>query len=273
MSARRAFVVFSVASLIAVALGCVVAALSGVGTGIWGRNLAAWLVGALLALAIGRAPERLTLIAALILAVVGLAATFAFPGLDGVHRWIVLGPVRLNMAELLLPMAVVAFARTGPVSTTLLAIVAIALLLAFQPDRSQAVALAGAVVAVVSTSKLPLRRRILAAAVTLLAAITAMARPDPLQPVPEVEGIVRLAWAVSPVLAMLSVAALTAAVGAPLTVGKTERPAALALSVYLALTMAAGLVAPFPVPLLGMAVSSILGAWLGVGLLLRPTSP
>jgi len=274
VSARLTFGLFGVASLIAVALGCVAAAANGVAVGLWGRNLVAWGVGALLALAVARAPVRAAPGAPLILAMVGIAASFLFPSLDGVHRWIGLGPVRLNAAELLAPMAAVALARGHTSTLTLASAAILAVLLTAQPDRSQAVALAGVMVTVaLASSSAPWARRLFTAATPVVAAVAVFARPDPLQPVPEVEGIVRLAAAVSPLLAIAAVAGVIAAVAAPLAAGRKARTAALALTVHLAITSLAAFVAPFPVPLIGMGLSPILGAWLGIGLLLRPTAP
>ena len=77
-------------------------------------------------------------------------------------------------------------------------------------------------------------------------------RPDPLEAIPEVEGIVGLAYAVSPVLALLAVVVLVATLLAP---------------AYFLTAAATTLFGAFPMPLLGVGMSPILGFWLGVGLL------
>ena len=95
-------------------------------------------------------------------------------------------------------------------------------------------------------------------------------RPDPLAPVPEVEGIFQLAWASSPFVAILAVVALGAAALTPglvVRAGDAPRRAALPLVVYFAVSALAPALGAFPAPLVGMGVSPILGAWLGVGLL------
>ncbi|WP_163994244.1 hypothetical protein [Pyxidicoccus caerfyrddinensis] len=95
-----------------------------------------------------------------------IAATLLSGGLSGVHRWIGFGPVRPNAAELFLPMTFVAWthvaARRHPL--WLLAPV-IAIILALQPDASQAVALAGAVIAVLLAHPLPHSFRLMAAVI------------------------------------------------------------------------------------------------------------
>jgi hypothetical protein len=268
----RTAALFAVASGCAVLVGCLVAAAHGVPVSLWARNAGAWVAGAIIAAVLARSARQRTAQACLLLAGVMVAATFLSGGLSGVHRWVAFGPVRLNAALLFLPMAVVAWAgvvaRRSPLWG---AAPVIAVLLALQPDASQAVALAGAVVAVVLALPLPRGFRLAAAAVPVAAAVVAVLRPDPLQPVPEVEGIIGLALQTSPLLALLAAVSLTGALLAPLAAATGEagasRAAAIGLGVYLVLTALWPWVGAFPVPLVGMGVSPILGAWCGVGLL------
>jgi len=266
-------VVFGVVSLAAVGLGAWVCAASGVPTGSWLRNLIAWGVGAVLAAGLAFAGGRpLSLGVALFAAPIGLAASFLNPDQEGVHRWIDAGPLHVNVAMLLLPAAVVALAglardRLWPWAVVLGA----AALLFMQPDASQALALAVAagLVAVMTVRPLGARLTILA----LLAAMAAVAwfRPDPLESVPEVEGLVGLAFKASPI-AGAGVLALLAAVTAapPLTVrvnDATLRAASWGLGACFLVWAVAPWLGAFPVPFAGIGMSPIVGAWLGVGLL------
>ena len=248
---RAAWLAFGTMSLAAVATGCWVARAHGVPAQVWETNLAAWAVGAGLAAPLSRARSARWWP---VIAVAGLAATFLSSGLSGVHRWIGLGPIRLNGAELLLPP--VFAAGTGIVLP-----LAILIALALQPDASQAVAFAGGSIALALTSS-PRRRWI--AALFAAAAALSFLRPDPLAPVPEVEGILGLAARISPALAALAMAALAGTALAPLLV---RSPAAYGFAAYLALGALAPALGAFPVPLVGMGVSPILGAWLGFGAL------
>lgn len=261
---------FAAASLLAVAMGCVVANAAGVGVAAWGRNLAAWLLGAVLAAAISRRPLPASVAMAIATAAVaGLAATFLNADQDGVHRWWDLGPLHVNAAAILLPSAIVALARPASALIAAGASVAVTALLAAQPDASQATAFAAAMsIAIASRSDAPKARF---AAVALLAAIAAIAwlQPDPLEPVPEVEEIVQLAWNVAPWAGVLGILGLIGAAAAPLMMRRPS-PDALALSAYVAVVMLAPAVGAFPIPLMGMGMSPVLGLWLGIGLLAAP---
>jgi hypothetical protein len=262
---------FAILSLAAVAIGCVVASADGVAAATWYRNLAAWVLGALAAVAIARWGGRRTLIGFLVAAPVGLAATFLSAGSGGIHRWADLGPAHVNVAEVLLPPAVVACVTlAGSLRWAWGAAAVVAGLLIVQPDASQATAFGGALV-VVATFLLGGIRRMGGMALAACSVVAAWLRPDPLAPVPTVEGIMALAWSLSPVVAILAGIALGGAVLAPLAASRSDhrpvRVAALTLAAYAVLSALAPLLGAFPVPLVGMGMSPILGLWLGIGLL------
>lgn len=272
-AANRIMLLFAVFSLAAVAAGCVAMAHSGAPVGSWLRNPIAWLVGALLAsglFAIKR-PQATPAWLLLLLAIGGLAATLLFPGQDGVRRWIDIGPLHVNAAALLLPAAVVALALVGIGSKTgLAAAIAIAALLLAQPDASQMTGFALAAAILFFRSPRPsVRAGGLAAAAMLTAA--AWLRPDPLQPVAEVEGIFALSFGVSPLLALAAGAALALASLSPFSARRPDLPAvwdaALALVGYFIGVAISPLFGWFPVPLVGLGMSFPVGYWLGVGLL------
>lgn len=272
---RRLWLTFAGASLLAVVAGVLVARAHGAATTTLILNLAAWAVGAGLAAGLARMGRRWSGVWPIV-TLAALALTLVSPGLSDVHRWVSLGPVRLNVAMLLLPLALTACAASALKSPIRLIFpVAAAAILALQPDLSQAVALAGAAIVLLARAKGPFVLRLAAALAIAGALVATGARPDPLAPVPTVEGIVLLAWAMSPAMAALAVIALAGAVLAPLAAARSTAPAvgaaATTLTVYLALSALSPAYGAFPVPLVGMGVSPILGAWLGIGVLMGLT--
>lgn len=262
------FSLFALQSLAAVALGCVVARRSGTPASEWARNLVAWAIGAILAAIAARRAGKRVLAAFLLAAPVGLGLSLIDAGLEGVHRWIHLGPLRMNVAEVLLPAAVVALAAQGGRSWLCIGAGALSLaLLIAQPDASQATAFGAAlcVLAISATGRLPLR---IGAVVAVLVAMAAgWLRRDPLAPVANVEGIMALARALSPLMAVAAWVVLLGAALSPLAAVRTAKLPAIALAVYATLTVLTPLAGAFPVPLVGMGMSPVLGLWLGVGLL------
>jgi hypothetical protein len=270
--AGRLLLVFGALSLAAVATGAAVAAFSGVPAASWIRNLAAWAAGGAAATAIAVSARPGIGPVVLWTLPVGLLATFLGPDLDGVHRWVDLGPLHFNVAMLLLPPALVALAdlareRLAP----WLAVLASLALLAAQPDASQSTTLAAmAALIAARTVPGPVARTGLIGTVALLATLSWF-RPDPLKPVAEVEQIIGLAFALSPAAAALALLLLIAAAVTPIIATRDGPPAlrlaGQALAGCLLLWTAMPFLGAFPVPLAGMGMSPILGAWLGVGLL------
>lgn len=272
---ERLLLGFGAASLGAVALGALVCALSGVPAGVWVRNLVAWGLGALLALSLSRLDVRRWLKWLPWVAGLALTATFLARGQEGVHRWIALGPLNINVAMLVLPAAVVAVAgaERRTVSAWAAAFLCLALLIA-QPDASQATALGASLAVVALAAGPPGRRRWALAVAALAGAAAAWLRPDPLAPVPEVEDILELAAAQSVILSGLALLLLAVAPAAltPLRLPAARR-AGLALGACLALWTAATFFGAYPVPLVGVGLSPVLGAWLGVGVLAALSRP
>lgn len=205
-------------------------------------------------------------------AFVALAATFLAPAQSGVHRWIGAGPLHINVAALVLPPSVIALAFSGIWSRIGLAFVAAtAAMLVLQPDASQATSFLVAVIILLGGSPAPRAGRIGTIAVCILITAIAWGRPDPLQPVAEVEGILLLAKAISPVLSVAAAIALMAASLAPYcirnTAGAPDRIAALALAGYFISAAVCSNFGAFPVPLVGLGMSFPVGYWLGIALL------
>jgi cell division protein FtsW (lipid II flippase) len=274
----RPLPVFAALSLLAVAVGAAACALSGVPAAGWGRNLAAWAIGGMAAVALARWAGPRAMQAAAVLGPVAIWATFLNDAQQGVHRWLDLGPLHINAAMLMSPAFVVAFAMLIRTSAVWWLAAALALAgLAVQPDASQATALALAVaVAGFRAGGRAIWGWLGAAGAVALAAL-AWTRPDPLTPVPEVEEAARLALEVSPILGALAIAAMVATALAP-AIPVRAGPAPLrrtgaALAILLLGWCVAPALGAFPTPFIGVGPSAILGAWLGVGLLAASLRP
>ncbi|MFT3996845.1 MAG: hypothetical protein QM667_05515 [Asticcacaulis sp.] len=270
---HRFGIVFAVFSLLTLGLGALVMQQSGLGAGLWLRNPVAWLIGA--ALCFGLSRLRLSLWP-LCAGVLLLTLTFLNAGSEGVHRWLALGPVQINAAALILPLILsgTAFPETRLERTLWFGGMAIiATLLALQPDLSQLAAFGAAILVLILIDTVHGPRPLLAAvSVSLLAVLVCLFRPDPLASVAHVEGIVFMAWAQSPPLAIALCLCLLLSALSPLLLwnDRDRRPRAAALSACFLLSGVAWIFGAFPVPLAGYGVSFVLGWWLGVSGLMMP---
>jgi cell division protein FtsW (lipid II flippase) len=267
-------VIFGVASLAAIAAGCVAMAESGVASSSWLRSVAAWVVGGGLAALVARYAEpRKASMGAVMAGTVALIATLFAPDVEGVHRWLDVGPLHFNVAAVFLPAMIVGLAAIGvPTRPGLAVAIITAIVLLAQPDASQLTAFAIAVFILTVRSAAASHWKAFALALAVAFAIGGWIRPDPLQPVAEVEQIFTLCVAVSPLLALLAGVALAAAAVAPLSFSSPAahpaRDGAIALTAYSVAVAIAPFLGSFPVPLVGLGMSFPIGWWLGMGVLL-----
>lgn len=259
----------------AVTLGAWVMARADVGTALWIQNLLAVVVGsgaAALVIAGGhptprwdarrRVPPLFSVFPVLPLLAVGAAGLFAtllVPGVEGVHRWLPVGPLRIHVGAVVLPAMLVLFPLLSRRVSALFALLTAGFLFA-QPDLAQA----GAFATAWSLIALLEHRGRAALGVLLACGVAAVSwfRPDPLEPVPHVEGIVGLALEQHAGLGLLSVLALLLVPLVPLVFA--DRPHGFALASYFTATMLASWLGHYPVPVLGYGVSPILGYYCAV---------
>jgi hypothetical protein len=263
---RLALWTFALASLIAIALGSVAMLLGDVPLTIVIRNPIAWLLAGTIAIFLASrgwlggwgAPVALGII----------ALSFLGPDQQGVHRWLNLGPIQLNAAALVLPLAIATFHRTHA-ALSAICFLLIAALLALQPDISQ---LAGFTPAafILAAARFGWVGLGLAAAGGAAAITVCLMQSDPLAPVAHVEGIVAMAWSQSPLLALAMGLSLAVAAISPLAIWRA-RPSGvitpLALTAYFVPTALAPLFGAYPVPIAGYGVSFVVGWILGAAAL------
>jgi cell division protein FtsW (lipid II flippase) len=257
---------------------------SGVSSSIWGQQLAVGLIltVACVMICVRRRPtadrtSQAWAVIAAAAALLMLAFTLLNPGVNSVRRWVSLGPVQLHAGFVALPVLIIlasAIARSENSRAPWIAGVSImiaAAVLVFQPDASQAIAFATAVLIVLFQRRLPSRIDWIAAAVCVGASGLTLSRPDSLEAVPYVEGIVRVAasrgaaWLAAAIVALMLLPL-------PFVVHSMKHPdhhEGLGLAAYFVTVCIASFVAPFPVPILGYGLSPFLGYLVALGWIVR----
>jgi hypothetical protein len=186
---------------------------------------------------------------ALMVVVVLLLQPLLAPG-AGPHRWLGTGGFRLYIASVVLPGTVLLLPQTR---SAWIALLLIAIDLAGQPDASQATAFALAGLVVLWRAPLPVLARVGVGIALTGATAVAWLRPDPLEPVPYVEGVLVLAQQVGPLGLGLALVALALPVAALLRMGQVG------VAVYYAAILFFAYRQLTPMPLLGFGVGPILG--------------
>jgi len=241
---------------------------SGIPAAVYVQNIVAAIVGAIIAVygksrRVSPARGLVVTMCALVL----LLGTFVAGGVQGVHRWIRIGPLAIHVASLVIPLVLIELdriLRDARLAVAFGVMFTTATALAMQPDASQATAFAGAGVVLLT---LHVRRKPVAVAgIIALAVVAGLAfwRIDPLAPVAHVEEIAALIgeqgapWKVAVVVAQ---ALLLLPFIVPTT--NASKSPRLAIAVYLALIVLAPYWGHFPVPVLGYGVSAIIGYFIG----------
>lgn len=233
-------------------------------------NLAALVLGATAWLALGRV-ARSSLAgagAAVLASSVPLLLTAWFgTAVDGVSRWVSVGPLNLQVSFILVPVAIVIYARR-PDRIGTAGMIAAALALAVQPDRAMAAVLAVALTAVAleTRGRLPA----LAAAVSVLAFGRTLLAPDTLSAAPHVDRVLYAAFEVHPLAGaavLAGIAALIVPAVAGLSKGEGDRAVLLAFGACWSAVAAAAALGNYPTPLVGYGGSAVLGYLLSVSLL------
>ncbi|MEV4779957.1 hypothetical protein [Burkholderia sp. LMU1-1-1.1] len=256
-----AFVVFSGLTVLT---GAMAIAATGGAASLWLRNPVMWCVTVALCAGVRRLRMPPAWVATVMIAALALSILVG-PNQAGVHRWLAVGPVQLNVAALIMPSAILlmdrGIRRNGQPGYALAALGAAAML-AWQPDMSQLTALIAAAV-MWTVAQRRLRSLIVIVPIALLALLICAGRPDPLDSVPHVEGIFHLAAEVSPMLPFFGGTCLLLTSLSPLAFANDvdKRPAAAGLAAYFLVSGFAWLYGAFPVPLAGYGISFILG-WL-----------
>jgi hypothetical protein len=184
------------------------------------------------------------------------------PGVEGVHRWLGLGPVKIHVGAVLLPSLLVFLTDLDWAPSVAVAFLTLTVLL-LQPDAAQAASFgAGWGVWIVMR-----RGRGAAApiAATVILAGAAWLRHDPLEPVAYVEGIVGVAIGQGALWGATSLCAL-ALLPVPFLFDREHRAGA-ALAAYMTAAVLAAWFGDYPVPVLGYGVSPVLGYYLAVAAL------
>lgn len=281
--------VAGVLPLLPIAVGAWVARAQGVSPRAFGANIAAAVLGCVLVALLTRRPwsrsgRGAPVVAATALAL--LAATLLFPSLEGVHRWLSLGPVRLNASAVIVPWILLALWMLLGQSRPGLAVGLVAMtqgLHIAQPDAGQATAFsAGALVLLGTARSLPKGWSIAGSVIAVIGTALAWGRADPLVAVPHVERILHLAadqgvpWLLVSLVALgcLFLPMILAVAG--WRSSHTEAAAmALSLGAYFVGALAATELGNFPVPVMGAGAGHVLGWYSALGILrcsMKPVS-
>jgi hypothetical protein len=204
----------------------------------------------------------------LIVSVILLFLTFISSGIEGVHRWVSVGPIKFYVAVIVIPIIIIELwkllqMRNWCFSATITIVVSI--LLTLQPDASMLTAFAISMIMLLwnKINKNIFRSCIVVLLATLI--IISWVFLDGLPPVSYVENIVSLVANMGIIWLSLGVISL---VILPLPFiffpPKKYKLLSLSIGMYFIIVLISTLFGNFPVPLMGYGVSPIIGYFIAI---------
>ncbi|MGB5723612.1 MAG: hypothetical protein WBM39_04285 [Parasphingorhabdus sp.] len=252
------------AMIIVVLMGCVYMAVAGAPRAYLVVNGAALAAAIGLAVFLKRPVPGFSVIALTVFALALFVGTlFSSAEIDGIHRWIGVGPIRLHVGLLLLP-AIISLVPGLRRELALLTIMVIGLTGSLQPDRATAFALLSGVfvLAIAKCDKWSLGMLAFAG----MSFLSTLLQIDPLQPVRFVEYVIADVWEFHPPSGVIMVVFLVLALVVPLF-GRSFRnqiPLAASLATISGFAIIS-VFGPYPTPLIGYSASAIIGYGLALG--------
>lgn len=205
---------------------------------------------------------------------VAISTTLVMPDLDGVRRWLSLGPLRINASAASLPWLLAGM--VSPESAVRARAVGLAcgvqLVHLAQPDAGQATALAiGVLPLLVGGTVVGRRMGIACAGALLVIAAVAWTRSDVLPAVAHVEGILGLVGELGSWWPAAAGAATLCLLAPAMVAMREHDPVTIRLAAGLALygctTFGVSVLGRFPVPVFGAGAGPVLGWYAMIGVL------
>lgn len=206
-----------------------------------------------------------------------LLACFLFPGPDEVHRWIMFGPVTLNVSMIVLPFILYCLHQllhTKKFWHGFILFGAAATILGFQPDAGQATAFGLSALVLFFYNKMDGRLRLSAVVISAVTIYLAWNRVDLLEPVEYVEDVFYLMASLGPI-GLIAIVLISLLLFAPFIFMsfkriETVRVLSISFIVYLSASLVITEFGHYPVPVMGAGVSSVLGWFLMLSFVFRP---
>ena len=233
---------------------------------IWIQNLSIIFLAAFVCMFFSKYNLKFNYKMIVFVSVFSLGLTFLGPSMEGVHRWIKLSFITLNISAIVMPISIAALNRLieeKQFAVSVTGIIVIAFLLYLQPDASQLLAFALPIsVSLLKSSVSPMIKGSFSAILFFLT-LESWIRLDNLQPVNYTEGVLTMLYERSVILYIIGIAALFwIPVYFLIFCKKKNRNICIGITMYYWLMILSTFIGNFPVPFMGYGISPILGFYI-----------
>ncbi len=264
-------------ALPSVVIGAVAMYLNKISIGVWSQNIVALIISGFISYLFlkgkPRFSKRNSFGFIIPITIILLFLTFLDSGLDGVHRWVSIGPIKLNVASIMLPILIIELWRILKILNwwhSMIITLAVSILLALQPDASQTTGFVFPMIILLlsKANKSVIRYSIIS--LILFIPIISWIFIDSLPPIDYVEEIVLMVKTVGTVWFLIGIGSL-ALLPLPFIIFPTKnyRLISMCLGLYFIIILVSTLFGNFPVPLMGYGISPIIGYFIAITWLLK----
>ncbi|MGG0175059.1 FtsW/RodA/SpoVE family cell cycle protein [Gottfriedia acidiceleris] len=234
---------------------------------IYGQNILIAIVGGIISFLVlcrdQKSTTKKTNIIVITCILILFLLTFLDKGLYGVHRWVAIGPIRFNIALVLVPLLTIQLSslmKSKPFWLTFGFALVFTVLLLFQPDASQLTAFTIAISFLLLNMKKNKSVQLLLLIVFILLIILSWSHLDQLAPVSYVEDILSLVkemgigWLVFAVISLF-ILPMPFFLFPP----NSAKPLSFSLGIYFLISILSTFFGNFPVPIMGYGTSPFIG--------------
>lgn len=260
-----------------VTIGAVAMYLNNISIGIWSRNIITLIILGFISYLFLKDKPKLSNKKSfgfiVPITIILLVITFFDSGSDSVHRWVAIGPIKLNVASIMLPILIIELWRILKVFNwwySMIITIFVSILLALQPDASQ---ITGFVVPMSILLLSKANKSIIRYSLIFLLflfPIISWIYIDSLPPVDYVEEIILMVKVISRVWFMIGIGSL-GLLPLPFIIfpAKNYRLLSMCLGFYFIIILMSTLFGNFPVPLMGYGISPIIGYFVAITWLVK----
>lgn len=257
----------------AITIGALAMHFYGVKAATYGQNIICFLLaGSISYLIIGRKAvenkHNFYTVVVILIEVMLLLLTFFDPGIQGVHRWVAIGPIRFYVSSMILPGIIIGLwelLRKKNWWPAYFFTFLITLLLTLQPDASQLTAFTfSMIILLIIRSGKEILKSCCAVALILFIAYSWI-NIDNLPPVAYVENIIQLVGSMGLIWSALGISSLLL-LPLPFILfpPRNSKAVSICLGIYFSFVLASTQFGNFPIPLMGYGISPIIGYFISI---------
>lgn len=201
------------------------------------------------------------------LSIIGLLLSFSSVGTEGVHRWVVIGPVRLYISAIVVPIIMInlwGLLKKGSIIIAVGAIICTSIILTLQPDASMVTAFS-VISIILLWNKIKKIPYILIIVLLVGLTISTWMFLDGLAPVVYVEGIFKLVsdrgiiWFI-----LASISLIIIVIPFLIFPPKKNKILSICFGIYFIIILISNVFGNFPIPLMGYGIAPIIGYFISI---------